>query len=176
AQGPGRGARQLQDRPPPLQHGSARLQALPQLPPQARLSAAVQGVPVMMRAWIFTAGVAALVLTIASSAAPQTQTVPPRAPTTAPAAAAAPVGVAPPADYVIGPEDALSVVFWRDKELSAEVVVRPDGKISLPLLNDVQAAGLTPEQLRLKLIENAKKYIEDPNATVVVRQINSRKV
>ena len=52
-----------------------------------------------------------------------------------------------PEGYVIGAEDVLVVTFWRDKELSGEVVVRPDGKISLPLLNDVQAAGYTPEQL-----------------------------
>src|SRR5712691_6371451 len=58
----------------------------------------------------------------------------------APAAAVVP----PPADYVIGADDVLSVVFWRDKDMSSEVSVRPDGKISLPLLNDVQAAGLTP--------------------------------
>ena len=49
-----------------------------------------------------------------------------------------------PAGYVIGAEDVLSIVFWRDKDMSADVVVRPDGKISLPLLNDVEAAGLTP--------------------------------
>ena len=53
-----------------------------------------------------------------------------------------------PGDYVIGADDALSIVFWRDKDMSADVVVRPDGKISLPLLNEVQAAGYTPEQLR----------------------------
>ena len=82
----------------------------------------------------------------------------------------------PPADYVIGPEDQLSVVFWRDKDLSADVVVRPDGKISLPLLNDVQAGGLTPEQLRHSVTEEAKRYVEDPTASVVVRQINSRRV
>ena len=57
-------------------------------------------------------------------------------------------GVAMPAGYVIGAEDVLSIVFWRDKDMSVDVVVRPDGKISLPLLNDMQAAGLTPEQLR----------------------------
>ena len=56
-----------------------------------------------------------------------------------------------PAGYVIGPEDVLAVVFWRDKDMSADVVVRPDGKISLPLLNEVQAVGLTPEQLRAAL-------------------------
>src|SRR4051794_7027493 len=64
------------------------------------------------------------------------------------AASAAPAGVAIPNDYVIGAEDVLAVVYWRDKDMSTEVSVRPDGKISLPLLNDVQAAGLTPSQLR----------------------------
>jgi polysaccharide export outer membrane protein len=67
-------------------------------------------------------------------------------------------------------------VFWRDKEMSADVVVRPDGRISLPLLNDVQAAGITPEELRAKLEKSAAKYIAEPNATVVVKTINSRKV
>jgi polysaccharide export outer membrane protein len=81
-----------------------------------------------------------------------------------------------PPDYVIGPEDQLSVVFYRDKEMSADVVVRPDGKISLPLLNDIQASGLTPDQLRQKVSLEAKRFVQDPNATVVVRQINSRKV
>jgi polysaccharide export outer membrane protein len=60
--------------------------------------------------------------------------------------------------------------------MSAEVTVRPDGKISLPLLNEIQAAGLTPEQLRERISEEAKKYIQDPKATILVRQINSRKV
>jgi polysaccharide export outer membrane protein len=77
---------------------------------------------------------------------------------------------------VIGPEDVLAVVFWREKDLSADVMVRPDGMISLPLLNDVQAAGLTPDQLREKVMAEANKFVEDPNATVVVKQINSRKV
>jgi len=95
-----------------------------------------------------------------------------------PAAARNGAGVAavPPADYVIGADDVLSIVFWRDKDMSADVVVRPDGKISLPLLNDVQAAGLTPEQLRLELEKAASRYIEDPNASVVVKDIKSRKV
>lgn len=86
------------------------------------------------------------------------------------------VGISTPADYHIGPDDVLTVVFWREKEMSAEVAVRPDGKISLPLLNDVQAAGLTPEQLRLQLTEAAAKFIEEPTVTIVVKQINSRRV
>ena len=92
-----------------------------------------------------------------------------------PAPAAVP-GAAVPADYVIGPEDVLSVVFWRDKDMTGDVAVRPDGKISLPLLNDVPAAGLTPAQLRERLIEASKAYFEDPSVTVVVKQMNSRKV
>jgi polysaccharide export outer membrane protein len=81
-----------------------------------------------------------------------------------------------PPGYVIGAEDVLSIVFWRDKDMSADVVVRPDGKISLPLLNDVDAAGLTPDQLRSQLVKAASKFVEDPNATVVVKEIHSRKV
>jgi polysaccharide biosynthesis/export protein len=60
--------------------------------------------------------------------------------------------------------------------MSGEVTVRPDGRISLPLLNDVAAAGLTPEQLRTRLIDEARRYVETPNATVIVKAINSRKV
>lgn len=81
-----------------------------------------------------------------------------------------------PPDYVIGAEDILDVVFWREKELSAQVVVRPDGKISLPMLNDVPAAGMTPEQLAVAVEEAATKFVRDPGATVIVREIHSRKV
>jgi polysaccharide export outer membrane protein len=84
--------------------------------------------------------------------------------------------VALPADYVIGVDDILSVVFWKERDLSAEVVVRPDGKISLPMLNDVPAAGMTPEQLAEAIAKTATKYIRDPGATVMVREIRSRKV
>jgi polysaccharide biosynthesis/export protein len=83
---------------------------------------------------------------------------------------------APAAEYVIGPDDLLSVVFWRDQQLSGDVLVRPDGKISLPLLDDIQAAGLTPRQLRDRLIGEARRFVSEPVATVVVRQVNSRKV
>ena len=90
---------------------------------------------------------------------------------------AAPTAVMPPAGYVIGSDDILTIVFWRDKEMSAEVVVRPDGHISLPLLNDVQAAGLTPDQLRIDLEKASAKFIKgEPNVSVVVKTINSRKV
>jgi polysaccharide export outer membrane protein len=93
------------------------------------------------------------------------------------AAAAVPVRPATPSGYVIGVDDVLSILFWRDKDLSApEITVRPDGKVTLPLLNDVQAAGLTPEQLRDTVLDAARKYVEDPNPTVIVKEIKSRKV
>jgi polysaccharide biosynthesis/export protein len=102
----------------------------------------------------------------------------PPSPARASAAAPPPVptGITVPADYVVGPEDVLSVVFWRERDMSADVVVRPDGRISLPLLNDVDVAGLTPEQVRERVTEGARRFVEEPNATVVVKQINSRKV
>jgi polysaccharide export outer membrane protein len=119
---------------------------------------------------------------VAASMTVHAQSPAPAAPATAaPAiAAAAPAaafaGVPAPPGYLIGPEDVLSIVYWRDKEMTADVTVRPDGKISLPLLNEIQAAGLTPGDLRDRLTELSKRYLEDPNVTVVLKQINSRKV
>jgi polysaccharide biosynthesis/export protein len=128
-------------------------------------------VKIFAAGWVcaaFLAGIATAPL-CAQQASP-----PPRPVAGAPATPAS--GAPLPADYVIGPEDVLSILFWRDKELSAEVVVRPDGKISLPLLNDLHAAGLTPEQLKVAVEEAAAKYVADPNATVIVQEIRSRKV
>ena len=96
--------------------------------------------------------------------------------TTPPAGVTMPTGVTLPADYVIGPDDVLTVVFWREKDMSTDVAVRPDGMITLPLLNDVQAAGLTPDQLRESLTTAAGKFFEGPTVAVVVKAINSRKV
>ena len=78
--------------------------------------------------------------------------------------------------YVIGAEDALHVSVWKESELTATLPVRPDGMISLPLLNDVQAAGLTPMQLAASITEKLKKYIADPHVTVVVTAMNSRRI
>jgi polysaccharide biosynthesis/export protein len=103
----------------------------------------------------------------------QTASAPARSGGAAPAAA---VGVTTPPGYVIGPDDSLDIVFWREKDLSATVVVRPDGMISLPLINDVRAEGLTPDQLRQAVTTAAAKLVEDPTVSVVVKAINSRKV
>ncbi len=115
-------------------------------------------------------------IVLVSTARVDAQTV---AETSPPAAAQpAPRGgaiIAPP-DYVIGPHDVLGVVFWREPDMSADVVVRPDGMITLPLLNDVKAAGLRPTELRDILNERAADFITSPESTVVVKEINSRKV
>ena len=85
-------------------------------------------------------------------------------------------GIQPPAGYIIGARDVLSVIFWRDKDMSADVSVRPDGMISLPLINEVKAEGLTPDQLRDQVAQLAARYIADPTVSIVVREINSRQV
>ncbi len=87
-----------------------------------------------------------------------------------------PAGAEPPAGYTIGADDVLTIVFWKEPEMSGDAVVRPDGRISLPLLDEIRAAGLTPAQLRVELERAAAKFVRDPNATVVVKQINSLKV
>ncbi|HXJ47111.1 MAG TPA: polysaccharide biosynthesis/export family protein [Candidatus Dormibacteraeota bacterium] len=79
-------------------------------------------------------------------------------------------------DYKIGPQDVLTINVWKEPDVSREVPVRPDGKISLPLLNDVEAAGLTPMQLANSLTESLKKFISGPQVTVIVKEINSRRV
>jgi polysaccharide export outer membrane protein len=80
------------------------------------------------------------------------------------------------ARYVIGPEDVLDIAVWNNADITRTVPVRPDGKISLPLLNDVQAAGLTPMQLRETLTEALAGYISTPVVSVLVHEIHSFKV
>src|SRR5579862_1535153 len=81
-----------------------------------------------------------------------------------------------PADYVIGADDTLHITVWKEPDMSVSLPVRPDGKISVPLLDDVQAAGLTPMQLSNVLTEKLKKYVTDPRVTVMVTTINSRRI
>jgi len=116
------------------------------------------------------------VLSVSVSAQAQTKPVIPEQTPQASAGNPAPAATVVPPGYVIGADDLLSIRFWSDAQLSADVVVRPDGKISIPLLNDVQAAGLTPEQLNAALEQAASKYIAEPDATVIVREVRSRKV
>jgi len=80
------------------------------------------------------------------------------------------------ASYKIGPQDVLRIDVWKETEISRSVPVRPDGKISLPLLNDVQASGLTAMELANVITEGLKKFINSPQVTVTVTEINSRRI
>jgi polysaccharide export outer membrane protein len=131
------------------------------------------------RAWTkFALPVMVLAVGAATNEAAFAQESPSPAPKPAAAAGAPalPEGVVPPDGYVIGPEDVLSIVFWTEKDLSVEAAVRPDGMITVPLINDISAAGLTPDELRERIQTAASKFVEDATVTVVVTAINSRKV
>ena len=84
--------------------------------------------------------------------------------------------VSPADEYIIGEQDVLAITVWKERELSGTVVVRPDGKITLPLVDDISVVGLTTAQLRALLIERLKPFVAVPQVTVAVSQINSRKV
>jgi polysaccharide biosynthesis/export protein len=92
------------------------------------------------------------------------------------AAPPAPPAQGVPADYVIGADDTLHITVWKEPDMSVTLPVRPDGKISIPLLDDVQAAGMTPMQLGNSIKEKLKKYIADPRVTVVVTAMNSQRI
>jgi polysaccharide export outer membrane protein len=78
--------------------------------------------------------------------------------------------------YIIGPEDVIDINVWKEPDMTRVVPVRPDGKISLPLINDVQAAGSTPQQLAAAVTEKLRKFLTEPQVTVIVTQINSQRV
>ena len=79
-------------------------------------------------------------------------------------------------EYQIGPEDVLDISVWKNPELSRTVPVRPDGKVSLPLLNDFRAAGLTPSDLREQLVARLSDFVPTPEVSVIVREVHSRKI
>jgi polysaccharide biosynthesis/export protein len=118
----------------------------------------------MCKTWKFVTAVVVVLLASAAHAQDKTQ---PAAPTKA--------ATSDP-NYVIGGQDVLDISVWKETELTRTVPVRPDGKISLPLLNDVQAAGLTPTQLAEQLTESLKKFVTNPQVTVIVTQINSQRI
>jgi polysaccharide export outer membrane protein len=125
---------------------------------------------------------------LAQTAPPDTQT--PKQATPAPSPAQTPKPATPAtvkpavpgssvpteAGFTIGPEDVLGILVWRDQEMSGDVTVRSDGMISLPLIRDVKAAGLTPAELADRIQTAVREFVTDASVTVVVRQMNSRKV
>jgi len=127
-----------------------------------------------MRIAICVAGVLSLILHGALPA--QTPASQPAAPVAA--ASGKPVVAAPPIDlkaYVIGPEDVISVNVWREPANSGQFTVRPDGRIAIPLVGEIQAAGLTPERLSAAIAEGLQKVMTHPEVTVGVERVNSKK-
>ena len=113
----------------------------------------------------------------AAASATTAATTPTEAAVPTPSGAAAPVGGYPlSSDYVIGPEDMLMITVWKNEALSRTLPVRPDGKISLPLLHDVHAAGLTPMQLRDKLANALGEFMPNPEVSVSVIEVRSYRV
>jgi polysaccharide biosynthesis/export protein len=129
----------------------------------------------------FGIGLASLLLMLPCVPGMAQETGPAQAPATPPAATpgapvAMPASQVDASSYIIGPEDGLQVTVWQNPQISGAFPVRPDGKISLTLLGDVQAAGLTPMQLSDSIIQKLKKFIQDPTVAVVVTAVNSQKV
>lgn len=85
-------------------------------------------------------------------------------------------GSQPEVEYTLGPEDVLAVFVWKEPELSTTVTVRPDGRITLPLAGELEAAGKTPRQLQTEVTERLEQYLEMPVVTVSVEAINSRQI
>jgi polysaccharide export outer membrane protein len=125
---------------------------------------------------IFAGLVIAVCLTPGISVANAQNSAPPAQDAPSRAAQDAQTTIATDPAYRIGPQDMLRIDVWKEPDISRLVPVRPDGKITLPLLNDIQAAGLTPVQLAAKISEGLKKYITSPQVTVGVTEINSRRI
>jgi polysaccharide export outer membrane protein len=119
---------------------------------------------VVLMTGLLTAG---LLMTAAASRAQSSVPAKPATDATPPTASA---------DYVIGADDTLHISVWKEPDLSETLPVRPDGKISMPLLNDITAAGLTPLELKDSITEKLKKYVADPRVTVVVTSMNSQRI
>jgi polysaccharide export outer membrane protein len=119
-----------------------------------------------------TGTVFVFVLSLAVNSHAQAPKNPPAKPAGSAPAKAADIGP----QYIIGPEDVLYISVWKEEQISRSVPVRTDGKISLPLVDDVQAAGLTPMQLKEVLTDKFKKFIDNPTISVIVSEANSFKV
>jgi polysaccharide export outer membrane protein len=127
-------------------------------------------------------GLLAVQQSAANQQPPAGQTVPdtsdpakPAAETPAEARPMTPAAPVDPKAYIIGAEDLISIRVWREPENSGTFVVRPDGKVSVPLVGEIQAAGLTPEKLSASIAESLQKVMVHPEVTVGVEKVNSKK-
>jgi polysaccharide biosynthesis/export protein len=131
-----------------------------------------------MKAFLAIASMCLCGASVAHAQEPASRDARPVAPAATATAARAADAVIPAddGDYKIGPEDVLDISVWKNQELSRTVPVRPDGKVSLPLVNDIQAAGLTPSRLRQELTRRLSEFVPSPEVAVIVREVHSAKV
>ena len=144
----------------------------------ATVSTKIRGFTSLRSVLVFLGMLGIAALCIGQAAKPVLTPAPqPAAPAPAPAAtpSTTPAHVEG-SSYIIGPEDVLQVTVWKETTLSGSFPVRPDGMISMVLLGDVKASGLTPEQLAANLTTQYKKYVQDPLVTVLVQQVNSQHI
>lgn len=127
---------------------------------------------ILVSAWLFPA----CVLTGFAQTAGKPAIIPSAAPAATPVPAATSGGPVDSNTYVIGPDDQLQVTVWQNPQLSGSFVVRPDGKISLPLINDIQASGFTPTQLSDDITSKLKKFVNDPTVGVTVLAVRSKNI
>lgn len=123
---------------------------------------------------VLLTGVAVASAASAQQAAPRPTSAPAEAPRSTVVVPAGAVRLA--SDYVIGPEDLLQISVWKNESLSRQLPVRPDGKISMPLLHDIQASGLTPMQLRDKIATALAEFMPNPEVSVTVLEVRSYRV
>jgi polysaccharide biosynthesis/export protein len=123
-----------------------------------------------MRLTVIAAALFAASVNVAAQAKPPAQGA------TAKPQPASATSVTPPSDYLIGPADVLTINYRNEKDMTGDYIVRPDGKITLPLLGDIDAVGVAPEKLTEVLVKASDKLFVNPTITVVVKAINSRKV
>jgi polysaccharide biosynthesis/export protein len=138
-----------------------------------------RAVQVLLVLFVLTAGLFAQNNAVAKNASPKPgseKAAEKSAGTDVKAAKPAPSPLDDPLTYRIGVEDELGISIWREPDLSTNAVVRPDGMITVPLLNDVKVTGMTTRELQDTLTEKLKEFLKEPQVTVIVRQIRSRKV
>jgi polysaccharide biosynthesis/export protein len=128
-----------------------------------------------MKQLIFTLILSVCLVSVAYSQSSKAQKEIKPAATNTEAVQGVPAGPVDDSNYIIGPEDLIQVFVWKEPELTQTLAVRPDGKISLPLLNDLTASGQTTLQLKERITNGLKQYIAEPTVTVIVQSARSRK-
>lgn len=122
---------------------------------------------------VFAQGVPPVVTKSTSTSAPTNGTPPPPLTSTAAHPTGDKASLIVTKEYIIGPEDLLEITVWRNQDLSKTVAVRPDGRISMPLIGDVAAVGKTPSQLTDEIASKLKEFKENPSVAIVVKEVNS---